>query len=254
MRRTAILVYGIVCYLVFFGTFLYALGFVGNLVVPKSIDTGAASHWLTALAINAGLLGVFAIQHSVMARPFFKRWLTRFIPASAERSTYVLASSIAFIALFFAWQPLPASVFSIEGEIARNIVTAIYLSGAGLVLYSTFLIDHFDLFGLRQVVLQFLGRPYEDKHFATPSLYKHIRHPLYLGWFIVFWATPDMTVGHLLMAIGTTGYILVAIIFEERDLSDALGADYREYRARTPMFVPRLGSRRAQSPGVRTAA
>lgn len=254
MRRTTILLYGIVCYVIFFGTFLYALGFVGNQFVPKSIDTGTESSLPIALAINAGLLAIFAIQHSVMARPFFKRWLTRFIPTSAERSTYVLASSLAMIALFWAWRPMGASVFSIEDETARNVVTAIFLGGAGLVLYSTFLIDHFDLFGLRQVVLQFMGKPYEEKHFVTPSLYKHIRHPLYLGWFIVFWATPDMTFGHLLMAIGTTGYILVAIIFEERDLSDALGAKYREYRARTPMFFPRLGGRSTTTPVVRDAA
>jgi len=243
MQRIAILTYGVISYLIFFGTFLYALGFVGNVFVPKSIDTGVESGWLTALAVNTALLGIFAIQHSVMARPFFKRWLTQYVPAAAERSTYVLASSIAFIALFWAWQPMATTVFSFEGEFARNAATALFFGGAGLVLYSTFLIDHFDLFGLRQVILHFRGMPYTDKNFVTPSLYKHIRHPLYVGWFIVFWATPDMTVGHLLMAIGTTGYILVAIVFEERDLSDALGAKYRTYRERTPMFVPRIGGR-----------
>ena len=254
MQRTAILIYGILSYVVFFGTFLYSLGFVGNVLVPKSIDTGIESGWLSALAINAALLGVFAIQHSVMARPFFKRWLTRFIPEPAERSTYVLASSIAFIVLFWAWRPMSGVVFAIEGETARNVMTAIFFGGAGLVLYSTFLIDHFDLFGLRQVVLQFRGTPYSHKNFATPSLYKHIRHPLYVGWFIVFWATPDMTIGHLLMAIGTTGYILVAIVFEERDLSDALGSKYRTYRERTPMFIPRFGGRRASVQPIRSAA
>jgi len=254
MKRTAILIYGIICYAIFFGTFLYALGFVGNFGVPKTIDTGVEGGWLAALAINAGLLTIFALQHSVMARPAFKRWLTRFIPQPAERSTYVLASSIAFIALFWAWRPLSATVFHVEDAALRSLVTAIYLAGAGLVLYSTFLIDHFDLFGLRQVVLQFRGRPYEAKKFVTPSLYKHIRHPLYVGWFIVFWATPDMTLGHLLMAIGTTGYILVAIVFEERDLSDALGADYRAYRARTPMFIPRRKRSVAGSTPVRSVA
>lgn len=254
MRRTAILLYGVVCYLIFFGTFLYALGFVGNVLVPKSIDTGIESSWPLALAINTGLLGLFAVQHSVMARPRFKRWLTRFIPRSAERSTYVLASSIVFIALFWAWRPMGATIFSVEGETARALVMTIYFAGAGLVLYATFLIDHFDLFGLRQVVLQFRGQAYEEKQFMTPSLYKHIRHPLYVGWFIVFWATPEMTLGHLLMAIGTTGYILIAIVFEERDLSDALGARYRAYRERTPMFIPRFGSRRTAPPSVRSAA
>jgi protein-S-isoprenylcysteine O-methyltransferase Ste14 len=253
MKRIAILLYGIVSYLIFFGTFLYALGFVGNVIVPKSIDTGVAPSWATALAVNLGLLGLFAIQHSGMARPAFKRWLTRFVPPSAERSTYVLVSSLAFILLFWAWQPLPATVWSFEGETARNVAMAVYFAGAGLVLYSTFLIDHFDLFGLRQVVLQFRGVGYTEKNFVTPSLYKHIRHPLYLGWFIVFWATPDMTVGHLLMAIGTTGYILGAIVLEERDLSDLLGPEYRAYRERTPMFVPRVGGQRRTDRTDRTA-
>jgi protein-S-isoprenylcysteine O-methyltransferase Ste14 len=254
MQRTAILLYGIVSYLIFFGTFLYALGFVGNVFVPKTIDTGTESSWALALAIDLGLLGIFALQHSVMARPRFKQWLTRFIPRSAERSTYVLASSLVFIALFWAWRPLGATVFSIEGETARTAVMSLYFAGAGLVLYSTFLIDHFDLFGLRQVVLQFRGKPYEEKQFMTPSLYKYIRHPLYVGWFIVFWATPDMTMGHLLMAVGTTGYILFAIVFEERDLAEALGARYVAYRKRTPMFIPRLGHRRSSTPALDGAA
>lgn len=254
MKRFAILLYGTVSYLIFFGTFLYALGFIGNVIVPKSIDTGVAPGWPTALAVDLGLLGVFAIQHSGMARPAFKRWLTRFVPRAAERSTYVLVSSLAFIVLFFAWQPIPTTVYTFEGETARAIMMGLYLCGAGLVLYSTFLIDHFDLFGLRQVVLHFRGIEYTEKHFVTPSLYKHIRHPLYLGWFVVFWATPDMTVGHLLMAIGTTAYILVAIVFEERDLSDLLGPEYRAYRARTPMFLPRLGGRRPTAGPARSAA
>jgi protein-S-isoprenylcysteine O-methyltransferase Ste14 len=240
MKRTTILVYGTLCYAIFFATFLYAVGFVGNVAVPKSIDTGVESGWLTAVAINACLLAVFALQHSVMARPFFKRWITRFIPRSAERSTYVLASSAAFILLFWAWRPVATPVFSVENEIARSAITALFFAGVGLVLYATFLIDHFDLFGLRQVWLQFRGEAYTEKSFATPSLYRHIRHPLYVGWFIVFWATPDMSVGHLVMAVATTAYILVAIVFEERDLGDLLGAEYRAYRERTPMFLPRL--------------
>ena len=248
MKRTAILVYGTVCYAIFFATFLYAIGFIGNVAVPKSIDTGVDSGWLVALGINAALLGVFALQHSVMARPFFKRWITRFIPQPAERSTYVLASSLAFILLFWAWRPLPEMVFQVEGETLRMAVTAVFFGGVGLVLYSTFLIDHFDLFGLRQAVLYFRGKAYTEKNFVTPSLYKHIRHPLYVGWFIVFWATPDMSVGHLLMALGTTGYILVAIVFEERDLGEMLGAEYRAYRARTPMFFPRVGAAKKATP------
>lgn len=254
MKRTAILVYGSICYAIFFATFLYAIGFVGNLVVPKSIDSGAETGWLQALAVNGLLLGLFAVQHSVMARPAFKRWITRIIPQPAERSTYVLASSAVFGLLFWAWQPLPASVYSLESEALRTAVTALFFGGVGLVLYATFLIDHFDLFGLRQVVLHFQGKPYTEKQFATPSLYKHIRHPLYVGWFIVFWATPEMSVGHLLMAVGTTAYILVAIVFEERDLGELLGADYRAYRARTPKFIPRLGGRREQPETAQTAA
>jgi protein-S-isoprenylcysteine O-methyltransferase Ste14 len=213
------------------------------------------SDWLTALAINGLLLTIFAVQHSVMARPAFKRWITRFIPQPAERSTYVLASSIAFIALFWAWRPMATPVFTVENEILRNVLTATFLGGVGLVLYSTFLIDHFDLFGLRQVVLYFRGKEYSEKNFVTPTLYKHIRHPLYVGWFVTFWATPDMSVGHLLMAIGTTGYILAAIRFEENDLGDMLGSDYLAYRERTPMFIPRIKTSRDPKPQtVRSAA
>jgi protein-S-isoprenylcysteine O-methyltransferase Ste14 len=247
VNRITALLYGIVCYAIFFGTFLYAVGFLGNFAVPKSIDSGTGTGWLVAAAVNGVLLGIFALQHSVMARPAFKRWWTRIVPAPVERSTYVLASSVALIALFWAWQPLPASVFRIEGEMARGLVTGIFFAGVGLVLYATFLIDHFDLFGLRQVVLFFRGRPYAEKRFATPSLYKHVRHPLYVGWFVTFWATPDMSVGHLLFAAVSTAYILVAVLFEERDLTHALGDDYRFYRESTPKFFPRLGSRRPEA-------
>jgi protein-S-isoprenylcysteine O-methyltransferase Ste14 len=246
MNRFAALIYGIVCYAIFFGTFLYAAGFLSNLVVPKTIDSGVETGWVAAVATNVLLLTVFALQHSVMARPAFKRWWTRFVPQPVERSTYTLLSSVAMLLIFWGWQPLPATVFQIEGETARLVFTAIFFLGVGTVLYSTFLIDHFDLFGLRQVVLYFRKRDYEEKRFVTPALYKHIRHPLYVGWFITFWATPDMTVGHLLMAVVTTGYILVAIVFEERDLSNALGEDYRTYREATPMFVPRLSGRKAE--------
>jgi protein-S-isoprenylcysteine O-methyltransferase Ste14 len=250
MQRFAALLYGIVSYAIFFGTFLYAVGFLGNGVVPKTIDSGVAANPLVAVAINLGLLTVFALQHSVMARIGFKRWWTRFVPQEVERSTYVLASSLAFIALFAFWQPLPAPVFTVENEVLRAVVTGVFFLGVGTVLYATFLIDHFDLFGLRQVVLYFRGRPYTDKHFVTPSLYKHIRHPLYVGWFLTFWATPDMTVGHLLMASITTAYILVAIVFEERDLDELLGDEYRAYRERTPKFFPRPSRNRAPAKAV----
>jgi protein-S-isoprenylcysteine O-methyltransferase Ste14 len=252
MNRFAALIYGVVCYAVFFSTFLYAAGFLANFVVPKSIDSGSAGPAGLAVVVNLALLSVFAVQHSVMARIGFKRWWTRFVPQPVERATYVLASSLAMILLFAAWQPLPGVVYSIQGELARAIATGVFALGLSIVLYSTFLIDHFDLFGLRQVVLYFRGMPYTDKKFVTPSLYKHIRHPLYVGWFITFWATPDMTVGHLLMAGVVSAYILVAIVFEERDLTTLLGNEYRAYRERTPLFIPRPG--RKDRPGAMTPA
>jgi protein-S-isoprenylcysteine O-methyltransferase Ste14 len=251
-RRIAIFTFGLVCYALFLGVFLYAAGFMVNWLVPKSIDSGAAPSTGVALAVNFGLLGVFALQHSGMARPAFKRWWTRVIPSEAERSAYVLASCAAMIPLFAFWQPLPHVVFALEHP---ALVTAAYGAfglGIATILYATFLIDHFDLFGLRQSWLALRGVPYTHRPFGTPGLYKHIRHPLYVGWFLFFWSTPVMTVGHLLMAVGTTGYILVAIVLEERDLLHHFGADYRAWRARTPMFVPRLRARRER--GAPTAA
>lgn len=248
MNRFAALLYGIVCYVAFFGTFLYAVGFLGNSVVPKSIDSGPAGSALAGLAINLGLLALFALQHSVMARIGFKQWWTRFVPRPVERATYVLASSVAFILLFAFWQPMPTPVFTLESEGLRALAIGVFLLGVATVLYSTFLIDHFDLFGLRQVLLYFRGRPYSEKRFVTPGPYRHIRHPLYVGWFVTFWATPDMTLGHLLIATVTTAYILVAIVFEERDLEVVLGDDYRAYRERTPMFVPWPARKPAKGP------
>ena len=247
-KRTLIFVYGIACYAVFFATFLYALGFVGNFIVPRTIDGTPQVDLTTALLIDLGLLGLFAVQHSVMARPVFKRWFTRFVPESAERSTYVLFSSLALIALFALWQPLGGSVWEISDPLWRGVMYAAFGFGWGLVLVSTFLINHFDLFGLRQVWLQLRGRPYTHLRFGTPGPYKLIRHPLYLGWFFAFWATPVMTATHLLFALATTGYILIAIQLEERDLIAALGDDYRRYRERVPMIIPGLGgSGRRQS-------
>jgi len=246
MKRLGALIYGIVCYEFFFATFLYNIAFLTNRIFMKTVDSGTAPRWEVAVATNLALLGVFAVQHSVMARPAFKRWWTQFVPAPVERSTYVLFSSLAFVLLFYAWQPLPTVVWSVEGEIARDAAWALFGVGVAIVLYATFLIDHFDLFGIRQVVLYFTGRDYSEKTFVTPALYKHIRHPLYVGWFITFWATPDMTVGHLLLAAVATGYILVAIVFEERDLSAQLGSDYDEYRASTPMFIPRFDGLQTQ--------
>jgi len=243
-KRISVFLYGVVSYAIFFGTFLYALGFVGNLVVPRTLDGPPLLPTGQALAIDLLLLGAFAIQHSLMARPFFKRWLTRFIPESAERSTYVLFSSLALIALFAFWQPLGGVVWDVQDPIARAVLYALFGFGWLLVLVATFLINHFDLFGLRQIWLQLVGRPYTHLKFGTPGPYKLVRHPLYLGWLFAFWATPTMTGTHLLFAFMTTAYILVAIQFEEKDLVDTLGDDYRRYRERVPMILP-LGRRDA---------
>jgi protein-S-isoprenylcysteine O-methyltransferase Ste14 len=249
LKRTSILIYGLVSYAVFFATFLYALGFVGNFVVPRTIDGATRVSLTSALLTDLALLLVFALQHSVMARPVFKRWITRFVPESAERSTYVLASSLALIALFALWQPLGGAIWEVNDPLGRGVLYGLFGFGWGLVLISTFLINHFDLFGLRQVWLQWVGRPYTHLKFGTPGPYRLIRHPLYLGWFFAFWATPVMTATHLLFALATTGYILIAIQLEERDLVNALGDDYRRYRERVPMIIPFLRGRRP-SPGL----
>lgn len=240
LKRFSIFLYGVVCYAIFFGTFLYALGFVGNFVVPVTLDGAPRLPLGRALVIDMLLLGAFAIQHSVMARPFFKRWLTRHIPESAERSTYVLFSSLALIALFVFWQPLGGVAWDVQGPVARVLLYTLFGFGWLLVLASTFLIHHFDLFGLRQVWLQLIGRAYQPLRFGTPGPYRLVRHPLYLGWLIAFWATPAMTGTHLLFAFVTTAYILVAIQFEEQNLIEALGEDYRRYREHVPMILPRL--------------
>jgi protein-S-isoprenylcysteine O-methyltransferase Ste14 len=240
LKRSLIFVYGIACYAVFFATFLYALGFVGNFVVPRTIDGAPRVDLRTALLVDLGLLALFATQHSVMARPAFKRWFTRLVPESAERSTYVLFSSLALIALFALWQPLGGQVWEISDPLWRGTMYAAFGFGWGLVLVSTFLINHFDLFGLRQIWLQLRARPYTHLEFGTPGPYRLVRHPLYLGWFFAFWATPVMTATHLLFALMTTAYILIAIQLEERDLVAALGEDYRRYRERVPMIIPGL--------------
>jgi protein-S-isoprenylcysteine O-methyltransferase Ste14 len=240
--RIAALTYGAVCYALFFATFLYLIAFVADLAAPKTIDVGAAGTDLgRALLVDTFLLVLFGLQHSVMARPSFKRGWTRVVPRAIERSTYVLASSLVLIALMAFWQPIPATVWSVESPVGRAALLALYFVGVGTVLYSTVLIDHFDLFGLRQVVLYFRRRAYTDKSFVTPSLYKFVRHPLYIGWITMFWAAPTMTAGHFLFSLGMTGYILLAIPMEERDLADALGAPYARWRERTPAFVPRVG-------------
>ncbi len=241
LKRVLVFAYGLVCYAIFLATFLYALGFVGNFVVPVTLDGVPRLGTGQALAIDLGLLGLFAVQHSLMARPFFKRWLTRRIPESAERSTYVLFSSLALIVMFRFWQPLGGVVWDVGTPAWQVLLYALFGFGWFLVLVSTFLINHFDLFGLRQIWLQLLDQPYRPLKFGTPGPYKLVRHPLYLGWLFAFWATPTMTGTHLLFAFMTTAYILVAIQLEERDLVDALGDDYVQYRRKVPMILPRLG-------------
>ncbi len=243
MKKTLFLLYGVVSYLAFFGTILYAIGFVGNLLVPKSIDGIPEVPLWQAILTNTAFLLLFAVQHSIMARPAFKRWWTQFVPAPIERSTFVLFASVILMFMMGFWQPMGGVVWSIENETARAILLVCYLIGWAIVFLATFLINHFDLFGLRQVWLHFQGKPYTHLPFRTPFLYKIVRHPLYLGFLIAFWSTPVMTVTHLLFALATTGYILTAIQLEERDLVGHFGQLYRDYRSRVPMILP-LGKKK----------
>ncbi len=238
MGRMLSFVYGVVSYLIFFVTFLYAIGFVGNLVVPKAVDSGEAVPFIQALLINALLLGLFAVQHSLMARPAFKKWWTKFVPQQVERSTYVLFASLALILLFWQWRPMRDVVWNVENIFGRYVLWTIFFLGWALVLVGTSLINHSDLFGLRQVNLYRRGEDYTELGFVTPFLYKVVRHPIMLGFILAFWATPHMTVGHLVFAIATTVYILIAIQLEERDISSIHGAAYEEYRQRVSMLLP----------------
>ncbi len=237
-KRVCVFLYGVVSYAIFLCTFLYAFGFVGNFVVPVTLDGTPRVPAGRALSIDLLLLCAFGVQHSVMARPLFKRWLTSFIAESAERSTYVLFSSLALIAVFVWWQPIGGLVWDVQAPLARAALYGLFTFGWLLVLAATFLINHFDLFGLRHVWLQLQGEAYTSLKFDTPGPYKLVRHPLYLGWLFAFWFTPTMTGTHLVFAFVTTVYILVAIQFEERDLLDTLGDDYRGYRGRVPMLLP----------------
>jgi methanethiol S-methyltransferase len=238
ISRIATLFYGIVCYLVFFATFLYAIAFLGNFGVPKSIDSGRQGPLGQALAINAALLALFALQHSIMARSWFKKAWTRIVPPAAERSTYVLFSSLALVVLFWKWQPMGGLIWQVDNELAQLAIYWVYALGWLLLLVATFLINHFDLFGLRQVYLYFSGHEYTNLPFRTPGLYRLVRHPIYFSWLCIFWATPRMTVAHMVFALATTAYILIAVQFEERDLIEVYGDTYRRYRQQVPGILP----------------
>lgn len=238
MSRALAFVYGVVCYLIFLFTFLYAIAFVGNLFDLKTIDSGPQGPLVPSLIIDGLLLSLFAVQHSVMARQWFKRAWTRFVPEPVERSTYVLLASLVLLLLYWLWQPIRIVVWDVTNPNGRLLLQGLFWMGWGGVLFSTYLVDHFSLFGLRQVYYHFKGVAAEPIPFKTPGLYKAVRHPLYLGFIVAFWSTPRMTVGHLFFAIMTTAYILVAIQFEERDLIRSYGERYSDYRKRVSMLVP----------------
>jgi protein-S-isoprenylcysteine O-methyltransferase Ste14 len=240
-------VYAVACYLIFFATFLYAIAFVGDLpIAPKTIDSGPTSLLVPTLVVNALLLGLFAIQHSVMARPAFKRWWTRLIPPPIERSTYVLLASLALVVMYVFWRPLPQPIWTVTGPAATAILVLFWM-GWGIVLASTFLINHFELFGLTQVYDRIRGRSAAAPEFRTPAFYRLVRHPLYLGFILAFWAAPTMTVGRLIFAVGTLGYILIAIQLEERDLVATFGERYLAYRRQVGMLTPKIGGAKANA-------
>lgn len=242
-KRILVLGYGIAAYLLFLVTFCYAIAFVGGFFVPRTVDHGIGSAMVPAIAINTLLLGLFAVQHSVMARPWFKRWWTRFVPQPVERSTYVVLASLALLLLYWQWRTMPAVIWHIEAPAARTLVWAVFWLGWATVLAATFMIDHFELFGLSQVFTAWRGTADRETGFRATMLYRLVRHPLMLGFLVAFWAAPTMTAGHLLFAVATTGYVLIAIQLEERDLVASLGEGYQVYRSSVPMLVPGLRPR-----------
>lgn len=236
--RFLFFVYGIACYLIFFGTFLYAIGFVGNFVVPKSMDTGIVEPLGRALLINVLLLSVFAVQHSVMARKNFKQWWSKIIPPALERNTYVLLSSLALLLIFWQWRPMGGVIWDVSNTSLGSVLIGISLVGWLFVLISTFLLDHFELLGLKQAFSNLTGKKFQNSQFKTPGFYKFIRHPIYFGFTVAFWSTPVMTTAHLLFAIGTLGYTLVGIFLEEKDLVTVFGEEYKNYKSRVSMLIP----------------
>ncbi len=243
MKKLSVFIYGVLVYLMFQGVTVYAIGFIGNIHVENSLDALPSIPFSQALMINLGLLSLFAIQHSGMARTGFKRWITNYIPQSAERSTYVLLSNLVMLALFYFWQPMGGVIWSTDNEIIKNAVLVLFMFGWGLLFLSTFLIDHFHLFGLKQVWYHLKGKEMNEAKFVMPSLYKRVRHPIYVGWTIIVWATPVMTVAHLVFALMCTAYILVGIHLEEKDLEKEFGDDYLAYKEKVPMLIPALRSK-----------
>jgi protein-S-isoprenylcysteine O-methyltransferase Ste14 len=250
MRRWLFFVYGVLCHLLFLGTFAYMAGFVGNFLVPKSIDSRTHGSIASAVVINLLLLALFAVQHSVMARPAFKKIWTKFVPEPIERSTYVFVAGIVTILLMWQWRGIDIIVWNAESPMLRGFLWSLFAIGWLLVPVASLLINHFDLFGTRQVWLYLRGREYQELPFRTPMLYEHMRHPLYVGWMTAFWATPTMTAGHLLFAAVMTGYMCLAVLFEERDLIAHFGQQYREYRRQVPMFMPRWRRKVADDSGL----
>jgi len=247
LKRLTFFAYGVVAYLIFLGTFLYAIAFVGGFAVPTRLDGAAQAPLAIALAVDALLLTIFAVQHSVMARRWFKDWWTQIVPWTIERSTFVLLASLALILLFWQWRPIGIEIWTVDNPFIRAVLWALFAAGWGTVLVVTFLINHFDLFGLRQVWLPLIGKPYTRIEFRTPLPYRYVRHPLYFGFLLAFWMTPTMTLAHLVFAVVTTAYIVLAIQFEERDLISEYGSAYEEYRRRVPMLLPATGGTRSRA-------